>query len=56
MVKDANNEKAVAIITVTANCLMMFETKSSVIEIGRNTTIITKVMATTVNPISVAPS
>src|SRR5690606_22135782 len=56
MVKEATKENPVAIITVTQNCLMMLDTRSFPKEIGRNTTMITKVMATTVNPISAAPS
>src|SRR5690606_15201858 len=55
-VNDAKYENAVAIITVTANCLMMLDTKSLLKVIGKNTTIITSVMANTVNPISLAPS
>src|SRR5690606_31866057 len=56
MVKDAKSENPVAIITVTANCLMILETKSLLKEIGKNTTMITNVIANTVNPISEAPS
>src|SRR5690606_31800252 len=55
-VNEAKNEKAVAIITVTANCLMMLATRSPLSVIGKKTTIITRVIATTVNPISEAPS
>src|SRR5690606_35892837 len=56
MVKEAKNENPVAIMTVTQNCLIMFDTRSFPIEIGKNTTTITKVIAMTVNPISAAPS
>src|SRR5690554_5801356 len=55
-VKEDKNENAEAIITVTANCLIILATKSPLSVIGRKTTIITKVMATTVNPISEASS
>jgi hypothetical protein len=42
--KEANNENKVEIITVTQNCVMMFETKPELSAIGKNTTTITKVM------------
>src|SRR5690606_7875396 len=52
IVKEARKENPVAIITVTQSCFIIFDTTSLPKEIGRNTTMITKVIATTVNPIS----
>src|SRR5690606_27942480 len=56
MVNDVNSDNNVAITTVIQNCVIILETKPVLMAIGRNTTIITKVMAVTVNPISEAPS
>ena len=56
IVKEANNENNVEIITVTQNCVMMFETNPELIAIGKNTTTITKVIEVTVAPISAVPS
>ncbi len=56
MVKEANNDNNVAITTVTQNCAKILATRPVLIAIGKNTTTITKVIATTVKPISAAPS
>ena len=56
MVNDASNDNIVAIITVTQNCVIMLETKPVLIAIGKKTTTITKVIDTTVPPISAVPS
>jgi hypothetical protein len=55
-VNDASKENKVEIITVTQNCVMIFETNPVLIAIGKNTTTITKVMEVTVPPISAVPS
>ena len=56
IVNEANKENNVEIITVTQNCVMMFETNPELIAIGKNTTTITKVIEVTVAPISAVPS
>ena len=56
MVKEANNDNNVAITTVTQNCAKILAARPVLIAIGKNTTTITKVIATTVKPISAAPS
>ena len=56
IVNEANKENNVEIITVTQNCVMMFDTKPELIAIGKNTTTITKVIEVTVAPISAVPS
>src|SRR5690606_389887 len=55
-VKDISNENRVAMITVTQNWAMISDTSPLLMAIGRNTTTITRVMAVTVKPISLAPS
>jgi hypothetical protein len=40
--KDASKENKVEIITVTQNCVMIFETNPVLIAIGKNTTTITR--------------
>src|SRR5690606_8429968 len=55
-VKDTKKDNPVEIITVTQNCAKMLATNPVETAIGKNTTIITKVMALTVKPISLAPS
>jgi hypothetical protein len=44
IVNDASKENKVEIITVTQNCVMIFETNPVLIAIGKNTTTITKVI------------
>ena len=56
IVNEATNDNKVEIITVTQNCVIMFETNPVLIAIGKNTTTITKVIDTTVPPISAVPS
>src|SRR5690606_33079199 len=55
-VKDTKRLSPVAITTVIQNSLNMFETSPLVNEMGRNTTMITRVMEVTVVPISDTPS
>ena len=56
MVKEESKENKVARITVTQNWEIKSETNPVLIAIGRNTTTITRVIAETVNPISIIPS
>src|SRR5690606_8474117 len=55
-VNDTNRDNNVATTTVTQNWRKISDTNPDDIAIGRNTTIITRVIAVTVNPISFAPS
>ena len=56
MVKEESKENKVARMTVTQNCAIKSETNPVLIAMGRNTTTITRVIAETVNPISIIPS
>ena len=56
IVNEANNESSVAIITTTQNWRKILDTKPELMAIGKNTTTITKVMETTVKPISLVAS
>ena len=56
IVNEATKDNKVEIITVTQNCVIILDTKPVLIAIGKNTTTITKVIDTTVPPISAVPS
>src|SRR5690606_22468023 len=56
MVNEDKSENNVAIITVTQNCVIILLTRPVLTAMGRNTTTITRVIAVTVNPISLVPS
>ncbi|MCY1524149.1 hypothetical protein D9M68_590720 [compost metagenome] len=56
MVNEVTKESNVAIITTTQNCLKILDTNPELMAIGKNTTTITKVMDTTVKPISLVAS